>query len=186
MRFVCRLQLAVPLFAAIGILFAGVPSIAEQSSPPTSNQDAQPAYSAMGSDISYFNTPNRHHTTITGAEPAILGKVSIDIEKQSDVLVQFTSGLATTSDEGCPCSFRASLKADDREPIVIKRINLGAHPTQPADQYVPDRQSLDGSFVFSLPKGQHELSLIVQRVDGTAKDAQAFYTNIQALIFTRK
>jgi hypothetical protein len=151
-----------------------------------SNDTLPDAYAAVGSGVSYFNTPNRRHTTITGRAPTTLATVTVELARESDVLVQFTSGLATVSADGCPCSVRTSLVADAQQPVVIKRVNLApAAPGSDAGRYVPDRQPADGSFVYRLPAGRHQVALVVQQIDGTAKTLQAFYPNLQAVIFPR-
>ena len=151
------------------------------------NDTLPDSYSAVGTGISYFSTPNRRHSTITGAEPQTLGSATVDLVRESDVLVHFTSGLATVSAEGCPCSVRASLVFDAQQPVVIKRVNLApAAPGSGADHYIPDRQPADGSFVARLPPGRHQVSLVVQQIDGSAKTLQAFYPNLQALVFPRR
>lgn len=172
------------LLAVGGFTATNLPVQAQSPAAPDSDK-LPDAFSAVGSGISYFNTPNRHHTTVNGSDATVLGKVSVDLKNTTDVLVQFTSGLATIADDGCPCSYRASLKADNEEPIVIKRVNLAVRAPQPG-KYVPDRQSADGSFVFSLPRGKHEIALVIQKIDGSTQAIQAFYTNIQAIPFERK
>lgn len=142
------------------------------------------AYSAIGTRISYQNTPNRAHTNITGHEPKGLAIVEVVLSEESDVLVQFTSQVGNLSKSGCPCSVRASLAADNVEPVVVKRINLSGGTGEGAN-YVPDRQGLDGSFVFRLPAGHHTVSMAVQQVGGTAEIIQAFYTNVQAIVFPK-
>jgi hypothetical protein len=142
------------------------------------------AYSAVGSGISYYNTPNRAHTNINGQAAKTLASTSFVLTKQSDVLVQFTSQLANVTKAGCPCSVRASLVVDNGVPVVVKRVNLSGGNGEGSD-YVPDRQGSDGSFVFSLPAGHHEVSVIVQQVGGTADTIHAFYTNLQALVFSK-
>jgi hypothetical protein len=163
-------------------LVAAAPAQAAESP----SGELPPSYAAVGSGISYFDTPNRHHTTISGTTPATLGKVSVTLGKASDVLVQFSSGLATTTDQGCPCSVRASLQVDDRPGVVVKRVNLALRPPIAGDNYIPDRQSLDGSFVFPLPPGRHDVALVVQQIDGSTETIQAFYVNIQALTFPKR
>jgi hypothetical protein len=72
--------------------------------------------------------------------------------------------------------------------MVIKRINLAVRPGAQMNggNYVPDRQSIDGSFVYTLPAGHHDVALVVQQIQGGTKNLQAFYTNIQALSFPKK
>jgi hypothetical protein len=178
------LSLAVMLGAALAVAGKTPPALAAAPTAPAA--DALPdAYAAQGDGITYFNTPNRRHTTIRGAEAKVLGQVSVDLKRAADVMIQFTSGLATVSDEGCPCSVRATLQIDGQAGIVIKRVNLATAAARPADKYVPDRQPLDGSYVASLPTGRHDIALVAQQVDGSAKELQVFYTNIQAVVFPR-
>ena len=173
MRTILTLGAAVALIAGPALAQAPAPELPD-------------SYAAAGDGISYFNTPNRRHTILNGAEPTALGKVTIDLKRPADVLVQFTSGLATVSEEGRPCSVRASPKIDDQPAVVIKRVNLGGRVALAGQPYQPDRQSADGSFVFRLPAGRHEATLLVQRIDGQAKVIQAFYANIQAIAFPRR
>jgi hypothetical protein len=177
----------IPTWAWLGVLafalaLAAQPALAQ--APGAAAGDRLPdAYARVGDGISFFDTPNRRHTTINEGEPVVLGKVSVALKRPAELLVQFTSGIATVTPEGCPCSVRASIKVDDQAAIVIKRINLGAATAQVAGKYQPDRQSADGSYVLSLAPGRHDIAVIVQRVEGSSKTLQAFYINIQALSF---
>lgn len=156
--------------------------------PPATGAAAEPeapaAYAAVGSGISYYNTPNRKHTNIVRQETRTLASVSLELAKPADVLVQFTSQLGNAGKAGCPCSVRAALVADNGTPVVVKRVNLSGGTGEGAD-YVPDRQGNDGSFVFSMPAGHHDVALTVQQVGGAAETIQAFYANLQALVFAR-
>jgi hypothetical protein len=134
--------------------------------------------------IAFSNTNNRAHTNISKLEPKTLASTAFVLTQQSDVLVQFTSQLGNLSKAGCPCSVRASLVVDNGTPVVVKRTNLSGGSGEGAD-YVPDRQGSDGSYVFSLPPGRHEVSMIVQQVGGSAETIQAFYANLQALVFPK-
>lgn len=147
--------------------------------------DLPPAYAVSGKAIAYFNTPNRHAVAIDKTAPTVVGKVSLDLENDADVLVQFTSGLAAETGEGCPCSVRASLKVDDQPLVIVKRINVGAPTVQSFDKYEHDRQSADGSYVFALKKGRHELALVIHQVDGTSTGLEAYYVNLQAIPFNK-
>lgn len=142
------------------------------------------AYSAVGTGISYYNTPNRSHTNITQKEIKTLATATVVLAKPGDVLVQFTSQLGNTSKAGCPCSARAALVVDNGTPVVVKRANLSGGSGEGAD-YVPDRQGLDGSFVFTLPAGRHDIAMTVQQVGGSAETIQAFYANMQAIVFAK-
>ncbi|WP_240949993.1 hypothetical protein [Novosphingobium sp. ERN07] len=141
------------------------------------------SYAISTPQIAFYNTPNRKHVLITKGEAKTLGTVMVDLKSASNVLVQFTSGLASVAPEGCPCSVRVSIQFDGRDPIVIKRVNLGVAKTMIGDKYQVDRQSADGSFVLPLPAGHHEISLVAQRIEGDSELLHAFYPNIQALVF---
>lgn len=145
-----------------------------------------PAYAVSGPSIAYFNTPNRHAVPIDKTAPTVVGKVSLDLVADADVLVQFTSGLAAETGEGCPCSVRASLKIDDQPLVIVKRVNLGAPAVQDVDKYEHDRQSADGSYVFAMPKGRHEIALVIHQVDGASSGLEAYYVNLQAIPFPRR
>ncbi|EJL27973.1 hypothetical protein [Novosphingobium sp. AP12] len=172
-----------PLKTGILLLSALALSVQPASAHPGHEEPLPESFSRSTPAISYYSTPNRKHTEIKGGEATVLGKVSFDLAKASTVLVQFNSGLATVTPEGCPCSVRTSLKVDDQEPVVIKRVNLGAVNASVAGKYQVDRQSADGSFVLSLPAGQHEIALVVQRIEGSSALLHAFYANIQAIPF---
>lgn len=149
----------------------------------SSGPDLPDSYAVKGEHLSFFNTPNRRHTILHEGTALVLGKVGMDLQRQADVLVQFSSGITTVTPEDCPCSVRFSLKVDEQEPVVIKRVNIGAVFNTVEGRYQPDRQAADGSFVFSLPAGAHVFSLIAQRIDGDSKHLYAFYQNIQAIRF---
>jgi hypothetical protein len=144
---------------------------------------AEPAFSKSGPVLSYFSTPNREHLEIKGDAATTLARVTVELKAPSDVLVQFTSGLATVTPDGCPCSARVSLAIDDHDPVVIKRVNLGTMVTRIGDTYQPDRQSADGSYALQLPAGRHEIALIAQRIEGSSALLYGFYPNLQALAF---
>jgi len=137
---------------------------------------------AAGAGLSYANTANRKHTNISGQEIKTLASTTVVLDRHSDVLVQFTSQLGNLSKDACMCSVRASLVVDDGEPVVVKRVNLSGGTGEGSD-YVPDRQGADGSFVFALAPGKHKVALVVQQVSGKAKTIQAFYANLQAIVF---
>lgn len=143
------------------------------------------AYAVSGRAISYFNTPNRHATPLKGKDPIVVGKVSVDLKGPADVLVQFSSGLAAETAEGCPCSVRASLKVDDGPLTVIKRINLGAPSVQITDKYEHDRQPADGSYVYALPAGRHDIALVLHQIDSDGAGLEAYYVNLQAIPFPK-
>jgi hypothetical protein len=170
------LNMVAAAFALAGAQGA-VAQTAAEPKPPV-------AYSAVGTGISYYNTPNRSHTNVAGKEVKTLATATVVLAKPSDVLVQFTSQLGNTSRAGCPCSVRASLVVDNGTPVVVKRVNLSGGSGEGAD-YVPDRQGLDGSFVFALPPGRHDVAMVVQQVGGNAEIIEAFYAKLQAIVFPK-
>ena len=153
---------------------------------PYEKGELPPAYAVSGKAIAYHNTPNRHATPLRGKTPTTVGKVTLDLKGPSDVLVQFTSGIAAETGEGCPCSVRASLRVGDAPLMIVKRINVGAPTVQSFDKYEHDRQSADGSYVFSLPAGRHDISLVFHQVDGTSTGLEAYYVNLQAIPFAKE
>jgi hypothetical protein len=140
-----------------------------------------PPFAVSRKAIAYFNTPNRHGTAVHPKASTEVGKVLLDLDGEADVLVTFTSGLAAETGAGCPCSVRVLLRVDDQAPVIVKRINVGAPSVQSVDRYEHDRQPADGSFVFNLPKGRHEIALVMQQVDGAGTDLEAYYVNLQAV-----
>lgn len=143
------------------------------------------AFAVTGRGISYFNTPNRHATPLKGTDPIVVGKVTVDLKAASDVLVQFTSGLAAETSEGCPCSVRASLKVNDEPLTVIKRVNLGAPTVQTTDRYEHDRQPADGAYVYGLPPGRHDISLVLHQIESSGTGLEVYYVNLQAIPFAK-
>lgn len=152
---------------------------------PYAKGELPPAYAVSGKAIAYFNTPNRHATPIQGRTPTVVGKVDLTLKAPSEVLVQFSSGIAAETGDGCPCSVRASLRVGDAPLVIVKRINVGAPTVQSFDKYEHDRQSADGSYVFALPAGRHEIALVFHQVDGTSTGLEAYYVNLQAIPFAR-
>jgi hypothetical protein len=165
---------------ALTFLAVAAPSMAH---PGHAEAELPKSYAVSTPQIAFYSTPNRNHVLISKGDPVTLGRVAVDLKKSSNVMVQFTSGLATVVPEGCPCSVRVSLQFDGQEPVVVKRVNLGTARTMIGDKYQVDRQSADGSFVLSLPAGRHEIALVVQRIEGTSVVLHAFYPNMQALVF---
>lgn len=150
---------------------AGAPTTAQQP----------PSYAISRKAIAYFNTPNRHGTAIDPKAATQVGKVTLNLDGEADVLVTFTSGLAAETGAGCPCSVRALLRVDDQAPVIIKRVNVGSPSVQATDHYEHDRQPADGAYVFTLPKGRHDIALVMQPVDGAGTDLEAYYVNLQAV-----
>ncbi|MEE4453413.1 hypothetical protein [Novosphingobium resinovorum] len=177
MKITSKLGLSAVAFVSLA---ASAPSMAH---PVHADAELPDSYAISTSQIAFYNTPNRKHVLIAKGNPITLGKVTVDLKKSSNVMVQFTSGLATVVPEGCPCSVRVSLQLDGMDPIVIKRVNLGTARTMIGDKYQVDRQSADGSFVFPLNAGHHEIALVVQRIEGESNELHAFYPNMQALVF---
>lgn len=176
------------LLAASGAAVAqdhGAHGHAHAAAPAGSTASEQPpSYAVSRKAIAYFNTPNRHGVALDPKAATVVGKVTLDLESQADVRVSFTSGLAAETGAGCPCSVRAQLKVNDQAPVIIKRINVGAPSVQTVDKYEHDRQPADGSYVFNLPKGRHEIALVMQPVDGTGTDLEAYYVNLQAVPYS--
>lgn len=138
----------------------------------------------IGNGISYSNTVDRSPIPI-GKEGLIkVASVDMNLDNAADVLVQFTSMLAVDSGKGCPCSLRVLLQVDDQEPISVKRLNIGSPAVQSVDEYEHDRQSADGSFVYSLAAGNHTISLLYWQVTGTSELLEVFYPNLQAIAFS--
>lgn len=142
-------------------------------------------YAVSGRGIAYYNTPNRDAVPLKGKDPQVVGKVFLELKAPADVLVQFTSGLAAETGEGCPCSVRVSLKLDDGPLTVIKRVNLGAPSVQTLDKYEHDRQPADGAYVYDLPAGRHNISLVLHQVDGAGTGLEVYYVNLQAIPFPK-
>lgn len=166
----------------VAVGFAAFASIAALAK---NDPSEKPSYSAEGRNISFHNAPNRDPLPLNGNEPTVVAKVEVTLATTSDIFVNFTSGIAADSGAGCPCSVRAALQIDDQEPIVVKRINVGAPAVQSVNKYEHDRQPLDGSYVFTAPPGKHSISLIYVQVDGKSKLLEAYYPNLQSLIFPR-
>ncbi len=141
-------------------------------------------FSAQGNNISYFNTVSGG-THLTKADTTV-ATVTVNLAGEADVLVQFTSGVAAETSEGCPCSLRALLLLDDKEPVIVKRINIAAPTIQELDKYDADRQSVDGSYVFPLPAGKHTISLAYRLASGTSKSLEVYYPNLQALVYPKR
>ncbi|PZQ55678.1 MAG: hypothetical protein DI570_21800 [Phenylobacterium zucineum] len=182
----------LPLLAALA---AGlwIPSVATahpghapvDPNDPYEKGELPPAYAASGRGIAYYNTPNRHGVAIPPKTPTVVGKVSLDLKAPADVLVQFSSGIAAETGEGCPCSVRASLRVGDAPLTIVKRINVGAPTVQAQDKYEHDRQPADGSYVFVLPAGKHDIALVMHQVDGAGTGLEAYYVNLQAIPFAK-
>ena len=144
-----------------------------------------PSAAGAAAGIAWFNTPNRHATPLKPGAPQEVAKVTLELKAPSAVLVRFSSGLAAETSDGCPCSVRASLRADDGPLVVIKRVNVGAPTIQTMDRYEHDRQSADGGFVFELPAGRQTIALLLHIVDGSGTGLEAYYVNLQATPFAK-
>ena len=136
--------------------------------------------------IAYFNESNPDKAyKIPGKEPVVIASVTLEIMKPSKVLVQFTSHATSEDTKGCPCSVRASLKADDGKPQPVRRVNLGAPGVVEQFKYEHDRQGVDGSYVFDAAPGKHTYTLIMQQQSGDNKSIEIFYPNLQAIVFPK-
>lgn len=139
----------------------------------------------QGKQLSFFNTQSGGmHLSDSG--PTTVASVTVELESEADVLVQFTSEVAAADANGCPCSVRASLKLNDRPAQVVKRVNVGTPAVQSVSKYDQDRENIDGSYVFSLPAGEHTIALAYQQAYGTSKSLEVFYPNLQALAFSKR
>ena len=142
-------------------------------------------FTGQGKQLSYFNTQSGGmHLSDTG--PNTVASVTVELDAEADVLVQFTSEVAAADANGCPCSVRASLKLNDLPPQVVKRVNVGTPAVQAIAKYDQDRENVDGSYVFSLPAGKHTIALAYQQAYGTSKSLEVFYPNLQALTFNKR
>lgn len=185
MRFRSPAILAVAVWLLAGAAAADPGHGPVDPNDPYEKGELPPAYAVSGKAIAYYNTPNRHAAPLKGKTPTTVGTVTVNLKAPSEVLVQFTSGIAAETGDGCPCSVRASLRVDDGHLMIVKRINVGAPTVQSFDKYEHDRQSADGSYVFSLPAGKHEIALVFHQVDGTSTGLEAYYVNLQAIPFAK-
>ncbi|GGN61562.1 hypothetical protein GCM10011349_44330 [Novosphingobium indicum] len=167
-------------------LCGSAPALAKADFQQAPASAAPDDFARTGNGIAFYNVPNRRHTTLAPEGNTTVSTVSLTFEKPTDVLVQFSSELAVEAEPGCPCSVRAMLQMDDEEPVVVKRINLGTLGTQDLLKLGADRQSVDGSYVYSVPPGKHSFSLIYLPVTGRSEKLNAFYSNLQALPYPAK
>lgn len=139
-----------------------------------------------GTRIAYFNEsdPDKAYQ-IPGKDPVNIASVTLEIMQPSHVLVQFTSHATSEDTKGCPCSVRASLKANDGKPQPVRRVNLGAPGVVEQFKYEHDRQGVDGSYVFDAAPGKHTYTLIMQQQSGDNKSIEIFYPNLQAIVFPK-
>ncbi len=117
--------------------------------------------------------------------PSLIVGVSLRLERPADVLVQFTSGAAAETAEGCPCSVRAFLRMDGGALLPVKHVNLGWPDAAARGGQVRDRHGLDGSLVFPAEAGPHRFELLVQQVTGKSIDLRIYHPNLQAIAFPR-
>ncbi len=136
--------------------------------------------------IAFYNEsdPDKGYK-IEGKDPVVIATVKLEVQQPSLVLVQFSGHVTTEDNLGCPCSVRASVKADDGKPQPVKRVNLGAPGVVDVLKYEHDRQGVDGSYVFEVAPGQHSFQLIMQQQSGDSKTIELFYPNFQAIAFNK-
>jgi hypothetical protein len=145
-----------------------------------------PAQAQVPAAFAFANTPESHTSVfLKGTTPTTIKQVSLDLKAPSNVLVQFTSGVAAETSKGCPCSIRASVSVDGKETRVVKRINVAAPAVQEIDKYEHDRQNLDGSTVYELAAGHHTVTLSYQQVTGTSVELEVYYPNLQVIGFSK-
>ncbi len=118
--------------------------------------------------------------------PTPIVGVTLQLDRPSDVLVQFTAGAAAETAEGCPCSVRAFLRMDGGALLPIKQINLGTPAAMAQTGQIRDRQSLDGSLVFpDVGAGAHTFEFVAQQATGKSIDLRIYHPNLQAIAFPR-
>lgn len=147
---------------------------------------AAPGAAHAASPLAFFNEsdPDKAYK-VPEKEAITIATVTLQVTQPSNVLVQFTSHATSEDTAGCPCSVRASLRADDGKPQPVRRVNLGAPGVVEQFKYEHDRQGVDGSFVFPAEPGTHKYELIMQQQSGTNKTIEVFYPNLQAIAFPR-
>lgn len=145
-----------------------------------------PGAAHAASPLAFFNEsdPDKAYK-IPEKEAVTIATVTLQVTQPSNVLVQFTSHATSEDTAGCPCSVRASLRADDGKPQPVRRVNLGAPGVVEQFKYEHDRQGVDGSFVFPAEPGTHKYELLMQQQSGTNKTIEVFYPNLQAIAFPR-
>lgn len=145
-----------------------------------------PSVSHAASPLAFYNEadPDKAYK-IPGKEPVTIATVTLEVSQPSNVLVQFTSHATSEETVGCPCSVRASLKADDGAAMPVRRVNLGAPGVVDQFKYEHDRQGVDGSYVFEAAPGKHIYSLVMQQQSGDSKSIKIYYPNLQAIAFPR-
>jgi len=143
--------------------------------------------SHAASPLTFYNEadPDKAYK-LPGKDPVTIATVTLDISQPSNVLVQFTSHATSEDTAGCPCSVRASLRADDSAAKPVRRVNLGAPGIVEQFKYEHDRQGVDGSYVFEAAPGKHTYSLVMQQQSGDSKSIEFFYPNLQAIAFPRQ
>lgn len=141
---------------------------------------------SAGSPIAFYNEsdPDKGYA-ITGKDPVVIATLTLEVDKPSYVLTQFTSHATTEDTVGCPCSLRASIKADDGKAQFVRRVNLGAPAVVDTMKYEHDRQGVDGSYVFEAAPGKHTYTLIMEQQSGESKTMEVFYPNFQAIAYPR-
>jgi len=146
-----------------------------------------PSVTHAASPLAFYNEadPDKAYK-LPGKEPVTIATVTLEVSQPSNVLVQFTSHATSEDTAGCPCSVRASLRADDSAAKPVRRVNLGAPGIVEQFKYEHDRQGVDGSYVFEAAPGKHTYSLVMQQQSGDSKSIEFFYPNLQAIAFPRQ
>ncbi len=126
--------------------------------------------------------PDKAHR-IDFVGPTPIAAVTLVLDRPSNVLVQFTSGVTAETAEGCPCSVRAFLRMDGGALQPVKHVNLGSPAATTQAGQVRDRQGMDGSLVFPAEAGPHTFELVAQQVTGRSIDLRVYHPNLQAIAF---
>jgi hypothetical protein len=143
-------------------------------------------FAGHAASIAFINSADSDKAyPIAQSGPTPIVGVELEVTQPSNVLVQFSSGATAETSDGCPCSIRAILRMNGRELMPVKRINLGSPAVVEQSKYQHDRQSIEGSLVFSAEPGIHRFELVIQQVSGTSKDLEIYYPNLQAIVFPR-
>ncbi|SAK85628.1 hypothetical protein AWB78_04347 [Caballeronia calidae] len=134
--------------------------------------------------VATFSTPGWDtNYLIKGRQPFNVATLSLDVKKQSKVLVQFSSEISSEHAENCPCYVRALVSMDGAKGRPIKRINVGSPAVHEIDKYDNDRQNLDGTTVFEAEPGKHTYELTFQQVDSNGNDLEIYYPNFHVIAF---
>lgn len=162
-------------FARLGLMFGSALLTA-----------ASCAVAAEPSSLSFLSTPDWNTSYfMKDQEPLKIAALSLNLNKPSKVLFQFSSELSSEHSTGCPCYVRASVSMDGAKPRPLKRINIGTPAAQHVDNYDNDRQNLDATTVFEAPAGKHTFTLTFQQVDSHGNNLEVYYPNVQAIAFSK-